>query len=103
MDFEQALYFSLPLVSRFTLVSRSARNIALAPLGSLSAACYADYDGLSLGIETAQYSYDYYVFLLRLFLSLSYSRDKRTQKPKKKHNLSLSKLLCFYLFLSFLA
>ena len=27
------------------------------------------------GIETAQYSYYYYVFLLRLFLSLNYSRD----------------------------
>ena len=28
------LYFSLSLVSRFALVSRSARNIAFAPLGS---------------------------------------------------------------------
>ena len=40
MDCEQALYFSFPLVSRFVLVSRFARNIAFAPLGSESA-CHA--------------------------------------------------------------
>ena len=40
MDCEQALYFSLPLVSRFALVSRSTRNIALASLGSYGA-CHA--------------------------------------------------------------
>ena len=34
MDCEQALYFALPLVSRLTPVSCSARNIAFAPLDS---------------------------------------------------------------------
>ena len=31
---DEKLYFSLSLVSRFALMSRSARNIAFAPLGS---------------------------------------------------------------------
>ena len=39
MDCGQALYFSLPLVSRFALVSRSARNIAFAYLAKKCLSC----------------------------------------------------------------
>ena len=90
MDCKQALYFSLPLVSRFRRVSRSARNIGSPQLAHKAHACNVDYDGVSLmqvvltGIQTAQYSYDYYVFLLRLFLSLNYSREKQKIKTKEK-------------------
>ena len=52
------------------------------------------------GMETAQYSYDYYVFLLRLFLSLDYSRDKQ-QQQQNSAILAFRSFCVFILFFVF--